>query len=941
MSMKIDHNPKFLYMKPTQTRVSRPKEYLRMKRFQETMFMACLIITMISGYTYAQDDFDGFDALFGEAGNGNDVPQQPVEPAAPEAPAPEAPAPAPQQQDFGFGGEVEVTAPDVGDVPREQREREAVEQERQERLRIVARVEEGRRDFRDGERAMAANQWALAVDFFEAALSKFKDVPDLADIRAQAQRNKSDSYFNMARSLYERRREGADLDRALDFLRQSDSAHSGLDRVDIMRQDIQTYRTRVADGREEQRIEDEDLYRDRRNNIRRLLERGRQEMEVGDYDQAKRTFDEVLGHDRYNREALRFLERVAELRWDAIRTERRTSVREAMADGEKAWNRPRTVDRRGYQDMRPGEVAPVDRAATELENRMANIRIPEIRFQGAHISDVISFLVQASREADELGVNIIFMDPELTVRNGAPAPAPEAPRRGAAPDPFADFMSPAPPARGAPGTAPRGGAIPPISLEVRDVTLLDALDLVTEIAGLYYKIERNVVIIDRKGRGRLVTRFYSVDPTLFTARTGAIGGGTRGGARPGGGGDDFFGGGGFGGTPAPADDEPDLRAIFERYGVQIPENGEIAYDPLVAQLVVTLTPDQFDQFEEVLRVINVTPRQVQIEARFVEVLQRDLEQLGFEWILQDNAELLVRDGPGPVAGRERIQIDQNRNGITGALRFFDFDPVSNQTTPSSRGSQFNPLGDIMSLRGVLTNPELQMVVHAIDQRGNSDLLSAPRVTTINGVNAIIEVVNEIIYPTEFDVTQNDIQVQGGAGGVEAGAAPVFIPPTVIPGGFETRAVGVILNVTPTVSADNYTINLTMLPEIAELVDWVQYGTQVPIGDQVFTVNMPQPIFASRNVTTSMIVWDGHTVVMGGLIREDLTTFSDKVPLLGDIPLIGRLFRSEGTRSEKRNLLIFVTASLVDPSGSPVNAGRGELMTGGSAIQQSGGTIGSP
>ncbi|MCC5847740.1 MAG: hypothetical protein JJU29_06550 [Verrucomicrobia bacterium] len=907
-----------------------------MKRFQETMFVASLILCMMTGITYAQDDFNGFDDLFGEAGNGNDAPQEPVEPVEPE---PVAPAQPPQEQDFGFGERVEAVAPEVGDVPREQREREAAEQERQERLRIVARVEEGRRDFRDGERAMSANQWALAVDFFEAALSKFKDVPDLADIRSQAQRNKSDAYYNMARSLYERRREGTDLDRALDFLRQSDAAHPGMDRVGIMRQDIETYRTRVADGREEQRIEDEDRYRDRRNNIRRLLERGRQEMEIGDYDQAKRTFDEVLGYDRYNREALRFLERVAELRWEAIRIERRTSVRETMADGERAWNRPRTVDRRGYQDMRPGDAAPIDRAATELENRMANIRIPEIRFQGAHISDVISFLVQASREADELGVNIIFMDPELTARNGAPtAAAPAAPRGGGG-DPFADFMTPAAPARGAAAAPTRAGPIPPISLEVRDVTLLDALQLVTEIAGLYYRIERNVVIIDRKGRGRLVTRFYSVDPTLFTARTGAIGGG-GGGAR-GGGGDDFFGGGGFGGGGgATASEEPDLRAIFERYGVQIPENGEIAYDPLVAQLVVTLTPDQFDQFEEVLRVINVTPRQVQIEARFVEVLQRDLEQLGFEWILRDNYELLVQDGPGPVAGRQRIQMDRNPTGITGGLRFFDFDPVSNQTSPNARTSdQFNPLGDIMSLRGVLTNPELQMVVHAIDQRGNSDLLSAPRVTTINGVNAIIEVVNEIIYPTEFDVTQNDIQVQGGAG-AEPGAAPVFIPPTVIPGGFETRQVGVILNVTPTVSADNYTINLTMLPEIAELVDWVQYGTQVPIGDQIFTVNMPQPIFASRNVTTSMIVWDGHTVVMGGLIREDLTTFSDKVPLLGDIPLIGRLFRSEGKRSEKRNLLIFVTASLVDPSGNPVNAGRGsELVTGGSSIQQSGGTIG--
>jgi general secretion pathway protein D len=376
--------------------------------------------------------------------------------------------------------------------------------------------------------------------------------------------------------------------------------------------------------------------------------------------------------------------------------------------------------------------------------------------------------------------------------------------------------------------------------------------------------------------------------------------------------------------------------------MRFPADAQIAFEPLISQLVVTLTPDQFPQFEEILAKINVAPRQVEIEARFVEVLQRDLEQLGFEWILNDDAELLVRSGPGPVASRERIQIDRNTSGLTSGLRFFNFDGVSNSTAPVSRGgSSQNFLGDILSARGVLTNPELQLVVQALDQKGNSDLLSAPRVTTINGVNAIIQVVNEIIYPTEFDVTENDIQVQGGGGTADDPSQPVFVPPTVIPGGFETREVGVILNVTPTVNPDNYTINLVMLPEIAELVDWIQYGTQVPVGDQIYTVNMPQPVFASRNITTSMIVWDGHTVVMGGLIREDLVTFKDKVPLLGDIPLIGRLFRSEGRKSEKRNLLIFVTARLVDPAGNSQNAETRNQARPNTGLTSSGGTVTTP
>jgi general secretion pathway protein D len=67
-----------------------------------------------------------------------------------------------------------------------------------------------------------------------------------------------------------------------------------------------------------------------------------------------------------------------------------------------------------------------------------------------------------------------------------------------------------------------------------------------------------------------------------------------------------------------------------------------------------------------------------------------------------------------------------------------------------------------------------------------------------------------------------------------------------------------------------------------------------------------------------VIWDGQTIVMGGLINELITRFDDKIPFLGDIPLLGRLFRSKGESSKKRNLLIFVTARIVDPAGQVVN-----------------------
>ncbi|MGV3533288.1 MAG: type II secretion system protein GspD, partial [Chthoniobacteraceae bacterium] len=80
----------------------------------------------------------------------------------------------------------------------------------------------------------------------------------------------------------------------------------------------------------------------------------------------------------------------------------------------------------------------------------------------------------------------------------------------------------------------------------------------------------------------------------------------------------------------------------------------------------------------------------------------------------------------------------------------------------------------------------------------------------------------------------------------------------------------------------------------------------------------QPIFSTRKVTTSVSVFDGATVVLGGLMREDVQKVEDKIPLLGDIPLIGRLFRSSVDQHLKRNLVIFVSARLINPAGEAVH-----------------------
>lgn len=143
---------------------------------------------------------------------------------------------------------------------------------------------------------------------------------------------------------------------------------------------------------------------------------------------------------------------------------------------------------------------------------------------------------------------------------------------------------------------------------------------------------------------------------------------------------------------------------------------------------------------------------------------------------------------------------------------------------------------------------------------------------------------------------------------------------------QTLPFGPTLDVLPSVSADGYSIQMTIIPTITEFVQYDDPGQFVPQAQAVgganigipITAQLPLPRFRLRQVTTSCNVWDGQTVMLGGLITDNVTKFKDKVPLLGDLPFLGRLFRSEGSSSVKRNLMIFVTPTLIDPAGNRVH-----------------------
>lgn len=540
---------------------------------------------------------------------------------------------------------------------------------------------------------------------------------------------------------------------------------------------------------------------------------------------------------------------------------------------------------------REGQMLDTATGTQLLQEKMADIVIPSLEFRQANIVDVVNFLRDASAASDPdgMGINILLNlgvgEEEESVEDNMTSDLNE------------DFGF----------QETKKSSLPNITLTLRNVTLLDAVKYITEIAGLRYRLEDRVVIITRAdvAVGQIMTRLYPVQPSfmdiLIERDTSSSAGGN-----------DFT----RMGQDSTSVKKSDVKEYFERMGVAFPGGASITYNAGISQLIVANTADNLEVFERILAQLNIIPNQVEIEARFVEINQEDLAELGFQWLLNDDWELATKSGAGSIGSSQRIQVDANGDsgGFSRGLRFFDSSSAG--TLPSAASSANNLVGNILSLSGILTNPELGMVLHALDQKGGSDMLSAPRVTTRSGVNAQIQVVEEIIYPTEFDAQLES--VDGGEG--EADTQRIVVTP----GSFETREVGVILNVTPTVGPDGYTIDLTMLPEVVELSDWLNYGYTAADDS---AVNIFQPIFSKRSVSTSIVIWDGQTVVMGGLIKEELTSVDDKIPLLGDIPVLGRLFRNKGEFSQKKNLMIFVTARLVDPAGKVINRADARTLGG--------------
>jgi general secretion pathway protein D len=366
------------------------------------------------------------------------------------------------------------------------------------------------------------------------------------------------------------------------------------------------------------------------------------------------------------------------------------------------------------------------------------------------------------------------------------------------------------------------------------------------------------------------------------------------------------------------------------------------------------------------------PKMVTVTVRILEVAQNNLDELGFDWLMGGGGSNPKVDFGGGTVGKS-LRTDLRTGGpfaSSTTVPQFSGLPVTTTSTlstgvnPITAGLRSGQVADnrldqllntgnalpsqlpspgILSVAGVFTDPQFQTILRGVSQKKGVDVQASPSVTTKNGQKATIELQREVIYPTEFDPPQlpqasnNNNAVAGffliGQG---LNTQPPIATPTT-PTAFEMRKTGIVLEVEPVIGEDG-SVELNLTPEMTDFEGFVNYGSpinrsgggQYPVynlgrlvgvileKDQLITPNqILQPIFKTTKTSTSVRVWDGSTIMIGGLKRQDVSIIDDKVPILGDLPFIGRLFRTNAKQTETRNVVMFVTVDVIDPSGQKI------------------------
>jgi len=628
--------------------------------------------------------------------------------------------------------------------------------------------------------------------------------------------------------------------------------------------DLQESGSRIADPYQGNPAVTEELLQ-KTAEIKRLLSLADQLTETGQYREARKRLDDVLRLDPYNRVARKKIEVLEEKRISLADQRYLASREKALAKVSEAWMPPPPAKVDPGKGRKTGAAGDSD--AAEILKKLAAIRIPELTFNERPIRAAVEELQRLSEQYDpeKKGLNFVLRLP----------PSGE-------------------------GTDPESATV---SLELRDISLQTALKYLCEqIRGgekLRAEVEDSAVFLlpATETGGELEIRSYNLPPSLIA-------------------------------NLDKASNDPKILGedILKNIGVNVAVEGASAVcfrD--TGKMVVRNTPGELNKIEQRIRDAQgeKAQKQFEVETKFLQFSDNDVKNFTFNLQMATGTSVYGTGAPGAVytpsstGGTDGLRgtAGLNQNGVSVVALQSLLDPTFPQDASNQIGVNAQILG-----RGV--SALLQLLQNAIGK----DLVAAPRVTLADGKESKIIISREMFYPTSYTqptVPNNDQGV--GAG---------FILPS-NPTGFESRNIGVTLTVKGESTSIPKAVDLDFTKlEVEDFEGFVNYGatiatvtqgqggslqpgvpTQVPTTQQIGQSPFLVPIFSKRSLQSRVRLLDGETVGLGGLISESVQLVDDKVPGLGDMPLVGRLFRSEASQKIKFNLVIFCTVRIIEPDGS--------------------------
>ena len=333
------------------------------------------------------------------------------------------------------------------------------------------------------------------------------------------------------------------------------------------------------------------------------------------------------------------------------------------------------------------------------------------------------------------------------------------------------------------------------------------------------------------------------------------------------------------------------------------KRSRVLADVRTSQMVVVATDPEQSSVDTLVNQLDKPTRQVLIETRLVEVSSNPTSQKGIDWSGTLQAQH-VTFGNGSVANATTTT--QIPGTPTTQTAFGGQTPITTQpgTTSStlistlSGGSGFslNTASGLTPNIGFLSADGLSAVLSFLNSSADAQVMSTPRIVTLDNETANIAVTRT--YPI--------FQVSAGSANNAGGSSVTY------------SNVGTTLEVTPRISANDY-IWLKVIPEVSSFFG--NFSQSVNGGGSTgnSTLVLTAPVFDSRRITTQVLIPNANTLVMGGLVQDNPSSTTTKVPVLGDIPVLGYAFRSETKSLSKDNLLVFITPTIVRDSDFRVSS----------------------